>query len=86
MAKLATLAQYKQLMDDRPVKFKPEDVDFREDNDEGYPCAGCVHWYIGPMAQHQVCEVVRPPSENVPWNYTCIFWTRDWENHPKVNE
>ena len=85
MAKLATLAQYKQLMDDRPVKFLPADVDFREDNLEGYPCAGCIHWYRGAVMEHDVCEVVRPPNEQVPALYTCQFWTMNGSDFPKLN-
>ena len=83
MAKLATLAQYKQLMDDRPIKFKPEDVDFRKDA-EGYPCAACVHWFHNPITSSMVCEVMRPEDEIVPADWTCVFFTRDYETFPKL--
>jgi len=86
MAKLATLEQYQAIMSDRPTKFAPEDVDFKEDAGEGYPCASCIHWYIGPAMEHNVCELMRPPDEQVPALYTCQFWTMNGTKFPKLTK
>ena len=86
MANLATFKQYQALMSDRPVKLLPEDADFRKDAGEGYPCAGCVHWFHNPITNSMVCEVLRPPDEIVPADFTCIFFTMDYETFPKLDD
>lgn len=85
MAKLVTLEQYYRLMDNRPEKFKPEEVKFQYS--EGVdPCCACVHWFHNPITDSKVCEVMRPPEEEVPADWTCMFFTQDYETFPKLEE
>lgn len=86
-SKLATLEQYYTMMDRRPDKFTPEQVQFQKDAD-GYPCCACVHWFWNPLTGSMVCEVMRPDSEDeiVPADWTCQFFTRDYETFPKMEE
>jgi len=85
VAKLATLEQYYQLMDARPEKFTAEQVKFAKD-DGTNPCAACVHWFHNPITSSMVCEVMRPEDESVPADWTCMFWTVDYETFPKMEE
>lgn len=87
MAKIATLEQYYQAMDDRPEKFTPEQVKFAKAPDS-YTCANCVHWFHNPITDSKVCEIMRPDTEDeiVPPDWTCMFWTMDYETFPKMEE
>lgn len=77
-------SEYDAIVDDRPRKAAPEDVNFRPDDGEGFPCVSCIHFYVGIAMEHTVCEIMRPPDEQVPWNWTCNFHTSDGETFPKL--
>ena len=85
MAKLATLDEYEAMMANRPPKFTPEQVQFAKAPDS-YTCANCVHWFHNPITHSMVCEVMRPEddAEIVPADWTCMFWTMDYETFPKL--
>lgn len=78
--------EYLELLDDRPFKFTPEQVNFREALDYEPPCCSCVHWHYAPMRNTAVCEVMRPPQEHVPSHWTCVFHTTDMEHYPLLEE
>jgi hypothetical protein len=85
---MVTMEEYREIKEDRPVKFDAKEVGFRKAK-EGEPmCAGCVHWFRG--LAHDVCEIQRPKDEQVPWDWTCKFQTSDWVHFPlydgKYNE
>jgi hypothetical protein len=86
VAKLATLEQYYQYMDNRPEKFGPEEVKFQDNGSGEYPCCGCVHWFWNPITGSTVCEILRTPDEAIPANFTCMFHTQDYETFPKMEE
>jgi hypothetical protein len=87
VAKLATLEQYYQLMDSRPVKFTAEEVAFAKAPDS-MTCCNCVHWFHNPITSSMVCEIMRPDTgdEIVAPDWTCMFWTVDYETFPKMEE
>lgn len=76
--------RYDCLVSDHPDKMTPEEANFREANSSRLRCASCIHWYRG--LEHDVCEVMRPPDEQVPWNYVCDFWTVGDGQHPLHKE
>ena len=85
---MISLETYKSIVADRPKKATGPEVGFRPDNDEGFPCASCIHWFYSPMMSHSVCEIMRPKTQNeqVPANWTCVFHTSDGDNFPKLEK
>lgn len=84
----ATLADYHQLMDDRPVKFTPEQVGYTPRPKFKETCDACVHWFKSPAAKRAVCEIMRPRSESesvAPYGW-CRFWTEDYRNFPLLDK
>lgn len=81
-----TFEQYQKLIADRPKKFSPKDVNFHQ-AEEGEPmCCACMHWYRSSAGEHDVCEIMRPKNEMVPWNWTCQFNTSDGESFPLLKK
>lgn len=76
---MVTKEQYESLLNDRPRKFTPSQVNFHKAAQDEPICIGCIHWYSGMAMGHNVCEIMRPKSEEVPWDWTCMFNTRDGE-------
>jgi hypothetical protein len=74
----ATRGDYNALLDDRPRKFGPDEVDYSPQSDDTYVCCSCVHWFINPAQDAKVCEIVRLPTEaDIPAQARCKFWTPD---------
>lgn len=88
MVKLATLTEYKKLLDDRPEKFTSDQVDYR-DSDGKEKCVRCFHMYKRVLDQHGVCEIFRSPEvdeDGLDPNYVCDFFTHDGETHPLLEK
>lgn len=85
---MKTKADYFALYDERPVKFTAEDVRFTPQTIDSMPCCSCINWFYSPAMEHSVCQVFRPEGkdENVPSIASCMFWTRDNESFPKLEE
>jgi hypothetical protein len=81
--KKATIHEYDAMMLDRPVKFNPEQVGYGESDGE-MKCGGCLHYYTGVTAKRSVCEIMRPPGDDVDADNVCEFWTKDGVNFPKL--
>ena len=81
---MVSKTDYEALLKDHPRKFKPSDVGFGRD--EKYPCASCIHFYTGVAMERNVCEIMRPKDEIVPWNWSCKFHTTDGEHFPKLED
>lgn len=86
MPEQVTKREYDELMEDRPKKFTPGEVGYR-DAQRGEPCcAGCMHYFVGLVMGRNVCEIMRPPGEHVEPEYTCRFQTRDGKVFPLLGE
>ena len=85
---LATFEDYEAMLERRPDKFQPSQVRFVRGGGKTNPCSGCMHWYQSPIAQRSTCEVVRPDDDEgdgqVLAGDTCMLWTVDRENYPKL--
>lgn len=75
---------YELILDDHPLKLTEAQAGYRADGgDDQAACGGCVHYYVGKVAQRQVCEIVRPDNdENINPAGRCRFFTTDTENFP----
>jgi len=83
---MSSMAEYESLLEDRPEKFAPDDVNFREAKSGEPMCASCVHWYRSAGGEHDVCEILRTKDEQVPWNWVCDFFNTDREHYPLFHE
>ena len=81
MKPMKTLEDYYNLIDDRPAKFTADEVGFRKAATTAM-CASCIHWYRSAGGEHDVCEIMRPENEQVPYDWVCRFWTSDGEKFP----
>ena len=77
---------YKRLLENRPFKFAPEDVNYR--NAEGKEhCGDCVHFYTRNVDGFHTCEIMRTDGDDsIIENYRCDFWTDDGEEYPYQEE
>lgn len=81
---MPTLADYRKLMEDRPEKWSPDDVNYREAGGRDR-CARCLHFYERHLDRHGVCELMRSEAtdrDGVDPDYVCDFYTRDGEVFP----
>jgi len=81
-----SLEEYERLMEDRPAKFTAEEVNFHLAKAHEPMCCACMHWYRGAVMEKDVCEIMRPKNEQVPWNWTCQFHTKDGERFPLYDQ
>ena len=88
--RMATMEEYRAIVDDHPVKFDEKQVHFERDeggdHKDGMCCAVCFHFYAGKF--HNVCEIFRPTDGNPtiqPIDY-CHFVTLDGESFPLLEE
>jgi hypothetical protein len=73
---------YEALMADRPEKFDPEDVNYRE-ADSRQRCWNCLHFYMRRIDEFGVCEIMRPQDDgSVEPDYVCDYFTKDGETFP----
>lgn len=82
----ATLDDYEQMLEDRPEKFEPEQVGFKQGGGTmGAGCGACVHFFKGTT--RTVCEIVRLPDEaDIQPTDSCRFYTPDGTAHPLLEE
>lgn len=81
------LADYKRLLTDRPVKFTGAEAGYvpASRNDGEYTCDDCRHFFTGPAAGYNVCEIVRlTPEKSIEPKARCRFWTRTGERWPML--
>ena len=81
-----SLSLYRRLMDNRPLKFNEDEVNFRKsDGDER--CEGCVHYFTRGVDGYSVCEIYRSDTEerSIPPDYVCDFHTTDGEKFPLLD-
>lgn len=69
-------ADYRRLIADHPKKFTAEEAGYQAATD-AMTCSTCSHYYLNPLHNWRVCEIMRPPDETVKANWTCRFWTLD---------
>lgn len=84
----ATLSDYHEVMEDRPMKFTPEQVGYSPKPKFKEVCDDCVHFFRGRAAKRNVCEIMRPHSETesvAPCGY-CRFWTNDYVTFPLADK
>lgn len=76
---MVTFEQYQQVVADRPKKFTAEEVGFEPASSGAERCQGCWHWYQGPKAGRQICEIFVGQGEERQVNpeAVCKFWTAD---------
>ena len=82
------LARYRALIADRPDKFSGKEAGYTPaaQNKTEYTCDDCRHFFIGPAAGYNVCEVVRlQPEASIEPKAKCRYWTRTGERHPLLN-
>lgn len=82
---LVTLDAYERLMQNRPLKFSADEVDYREAKDEEN-CANCLHLYKRQLDGYAVCEIFRDGEgeneEPIKDDWVCSFHTQDGETFP----
>jgi hypothetical protein len=79
---MATLSDYKAIIEDRPKKLDASDVDYREGEGDEI-CGHCIHFYRRVVDEYGVCELMRPDGEkSVERDYTCDFFSETGEKFP----
>jgi hypothetical protein len=81
---LATMAEYKELMTERPRKLTTEQVNYRR-ADGDMICAKCFHFYERRIDDRGTCELFRSPEtdeDGVKPYFTCDFFSPDGEEFP----
>lgn len=79
-----TKKDYDELMADRPRKWKPEQVDYREAKGEER-CGNCVHMFRRVTDRFAVCELIRSEEIDrvgIEAGKTCDWFTPDGEEFP----
>lgn len=83
---MKSLADYESLMSDRPRKFTPSDVGYREATALVHRCRRCIHFYSRIVDRFGVCEIMRPSAdEPVDPDYVCVFQTKDGDTFPLLD-
>jgi hypothetical protein len=79
---MATLSDYKAIIEDRPKKLDASDVDYREGEGDEI-CGNCIHFYRRVVDEYGVCELLRlADEESIERSYTCDFFSRNGEEFP----
>lgn len=79
---MVSLKEYRELLDDRPEKLDPKDVDYRE-ADDLRRCGKCLHFFERKIDGYGVCEVVRLANEEpIEEDHVCDLMTRNGEHFP----
>jgi hypothetical protein len=80
---MKSMDEYREMLSDRPVKWSPKDVDYRDCDAVGIRCLRCIHYYERSIDRFGVCEIMRPESdESVNPDYVCDFFTADGQGFP----
>lgn len=86
--KHATLDDYFEIMNDRPVKLTAEQCMYSPSPRRGHNgvCDDCVHLFRSKVTKHIVCEIFRPTDDNnVSPAGHCAFFTQDFHNFPSLH-
>ena len=78
---------YKRLLEDRPFKLAPDEVNYRAG--EEHHCSDCIHFFSRKVDGFHTCEVMRPDDdavESIIANYVCDLYTSDGEEYPYQEE
>jgi hypothetical protein len=79
---VVSLREYREMLDDRPKKLSPEEVNYRE-AENLRRCGKCLHFFERKIDGYGVCELVRLKDEEpIEANYTCDLMTVDGEKFP----
>lgn len=80
--------EYEEILEDRPDKFAPDEVDFRRATGKEPRCDECLHYFRRAVDGHAVCEIMRPltVTEMVLPEMTCDYQTPDGESFPLLHE
>lgn len=85
MNRPAEMSDYNAIVSDHPRKLSPAETGYviARQNNTGYHCDDCLHFYKGNAARNQVCEVVRRPNSlQIESHAACKFWTRTGTRFP----
>ncbi len=90
MTKLATPADYQNILDDRPEKFDEEQVGYGPAPEgSAMRCAACLHYFRRAIDGFAVCEIFRSEkadAEGVLPDWRCVFYTINGTVHPLYPE
>jgi hypothetical protein len=84
---MATLSDYKAIIEDRPKKLDASDVDYREGEGDEI-CGNCIHFYRRVVDEYGVCELLRLAhilaifSAAMEKNSRCIRGVDDDQHRP----
>lgn len=83
----ATLDDYHDLMEDRPIKFTAAQCGFSPKPKFKEVCDDCIHFFRGKVAHRNVCEIYRPEDDGsvAPMGW-CRFWTDDYKAFPLIDK
>ena len=81
---------YENLMQSRPYKFLPDEVNYR-DAETDVKCSTCLHYYTREIDGYAVCEIMRDVKSDEEENpikpdYVCDFHTIDGDSFPLLKE
>lgn len=81
-----SFSTYDRLVSDRPFKFEPEEVNYREGAGEEL-CKRCVHFFSRAVDGWTVCEILRDvktddEEDQIKANWVCDFWTSNNKDYP----
>ena len=76
-SKLATFEEYQTLLEDRPAKFESaEEVGYEPALSHSvHRCGTCFHFFSNPLSGATVCEILRPPDEQIKPDFKYVYWT-----------
>lgn len=82
-SKLATYREYEEILSDRPAKFIPQEVEYKQSKGTER-CGICFHFFRqGGGRGRTVCEIMRPdPDGDIDPMYVCRFFTIDGTSYP----
>lgn len=85
-----TREEVNALMDDRPEKFSPEEVNYQEaPQGSAMRCAACFHMYRRATDNHTVCELIRSEEideEGINPAWRCTWFSADGDVAPLSSE
>jgi hypothetical protein len=71
------------MIEERPRKFSPEDVEYRESEEIWRRCLRCIHFFERKSDRYCTCEIMRPEKDSpVDPDYVCSLFTKDGEEFP----
>jgi hypothetical protein len=79
-----TRNEYLNLINNRPPKARPEEVDYRKGQGDEV-CSGCVHFYVRQVDHFATCELIRDlqiDRVGIQPQFTCDWMSPDGESFP----